>query len=146
MIKNIQTFCKSVGDSGCLALCYIYACLDIIEPIRLKNYNKKQLNEKLICALLYVYYNTNSLADDMTVLDACGIFKAITGGQYKFTVYKDNYIKGDKLEGYNCVNFISGKNNHWVLYKDGELLFNSLDYSNCVENGVMSDIRRIEWI
>lgn len=137
-----QSFCLNVGKYGCLALCYLYAFLDFKLGIsEWKDENK--VNEELLHALLYVYQHSNALDEDMYVKDAEALFECL-GANVK--VSKEVYDKDSTLEGYNCLQFENGVNSHWVLYKDNKLLYNSLNYSNCVENGFISGVRRIKWV
>lgn len=138
-----QSFCLNVGRYGCLAICYIYAALDYTKDISSWN-DEEKVNKEILDTLQFVFYNSNALSKDMSVTDADALFKCLSI-RCKVTKYLYDKEK-DQLDGYNCVNFINGMNNHWVLYKDSRLLYNSLDFSNCVENGYISDVRKIEFV
>lgn len=137
-----QSFCLNVGKYGCLTLCYIYAFLDYVKGIS-EWKDEDKVNKELLDTLLYVYYNSEALDEDMYVKDADALFDCLG---IKAKVFKEVYDRNSHLQGYNCLQFESGINSHWVLYKDDKLLYNSLDYSNCVENGFISGVRRIEWV
>jgi hypothetical protein len=49
-----------------------------------------------------------------------------------------------KIKEKTIVKFINGKNGHWVVAENGKVVFNSLQYSNCVENGRPTEARIIK--
>ena len=44
---KIQDFCKSVGDGGCLAFCYLY-CAGVVDPFEQLTIIKKAMDNKII--------------------------------------------------------------------------------------------------
>jgi hypothetical protein len=42
------------------------------------------------------------------------------------------------------VKFTNGKYSHWVVVENGKVVFNSLQYSNCVEKGKPTEARIIK--
>ena len=74
-------------------------------------------------------------------------YKFITGKELKnvqfVTVKNTNELK--KYNGKRiAVKFELGKKAHWVGYFNGIIKFNSLDYSECVEKGKITEARILE--
>ena len=49
-----------------------------------------------------------------------------------------------KIKEKTIVKFTNGKYSHWVVVENGKVVFNSLKYSNCVENGKPTEARIIK--
>jgi hypothetical protein len=49
-----------------------------------------------------------------------------------------------KIKERTIVKFTNGKNGHWVVAENGKVVFNSLQYSNCVEKGKATEARIIK--
>jgi hypothetical protein len=49
-----------------------------------------------------------------------------------------------KIKEKTIVKFTNGKNGHWVVVENGKVVFNSLQYSNCVEKGKATEARIIK--
>lgn len=49
-----------------------------------------------------------------------------------------------KIKEKTIVKFTNGKYSHWVVVENGKVVFNSLQYSNCVENGKATECRIIK--
>ena len=49
-----------------------------------------------------------------------------------------------KIKEKTIVKFTNGKYSHWVVVENGKIVFNSLKYSNCVENGKATEARIIK--
>ena len=49
-----------------------------------------------------------------------------------------------KIKEKTIVKFTNGKYSHWVVVENGKIVFNSLKYSNCVENGKPTEARIIK--
>ena len=130
---NVQTFAKTVGDYGCLALCYLYiACLetntkwDDIEALRI-------LKEAM---------SRGYIDSDCYVRDPVNLMKLATGKN--FDVSKTTI--GHARSPYVCMRYEAGTKAHWTVWNvNSGLIWNSLDWSNCVTNGnpILSDVRDV---
>lgn len=112
---EIQSICESIGKNGCLMLCDCYiAGIDPMEAVR--HFNK--LAEKRI------------VLEDCYVLDHCGLI-------YFFTGEKFNYLRTSSPPN-NRLYISSWSYNgrkHFVVMKDGQVVWNPLDNSVCVTYG-----------
>ena len=112
-MKALQTMMIKLADNLCLYLCY-----------KMAKYDGEATLPKMLYELSFDL-DKGYVSEDGTVQNA----NAITGK----SVVKCpmNQAKGK----YQCVNYKNGAFNHWVLYKDGKLWWNSLETSQCVNKG-----------
>lgn len=128
---KIQTFFEKAGNGACLALSYLKAALPDATP------------QMLFDALWTAAENgIVDAEDDMFVKDAVKLM-SFANPSKKFTVVKQKIstLQGLKLA---AVKYELNGYGHWVLVEKGEIIFNSLDFSNCVEYGKPVDARVIE--
>lgn len=141
----LQSRIKDISDTCCLALSYLFAgyhyqASDVPETDEKKEYVELCAFNSLIVALK----NSSILDKDATVKDAEKLLSCIDG--IKAKVEKKNIEKiADLPDGYSAVNFVYNGNNHWVLYKDRQLLYNSLENSQCFSYGKPTEARIITW-
>lgn len=131
---KIQDFCKSVGNGGCLALCYIRAAL-----------GDKATSTMLFDALWSASENNIIDAnDDCYVRDAISLMRLVNPSK-SYSVTKQKISSIEELGGQlAAVNFSRGKANHWVLVDKGQIIFDSLEDSQCVKYGNVTDARIIK--
>lgn len=111
-----------IADTCCLALCYLYAACDEDEG-------------KAVVALLRALDDDTVLDTDATVKDASELIRKY--GKRKCIVTKSTVLQN----GYCCGNYEYNGKNHWVLFKAGKMIYNSLEHSVCVANGKLTDVR-----
>jgi len=122
---QIQSICETLGDYGCATFSFLYA-IGIDPFIIIKDFND--------------LVRLNLLSLDATIQDYDKL--AAYYGK-KVHVYHDepgNFIK-DKLY---LGRFVRYDFNHFVVMKNNSVIWNPLDYSKCVEQGTLKDIRVIE--
>ena len=131
--KNPQTFAlnitkniKQIGENGCLAMCYMY-CMGIDE-----DYYIGLLNDAINDGAY-----KSGIDKDCWVADAPKFIKYLSGRNVSVT--KEN-IDIKKIKGPYPVRFSYNKKSHWVVVKNGVIVFNSLECSNCVANGKPVDL------
>ena len=124
---NIQSICSVLGNTGCCLFSFIYA-IGIEPAIVLKDFN--ELVDKKI------------IAPDATVLDynKLGKFYNYNCSVSYESPYK--YIKDVPYLG----RFVRNNFNHFVVMKNGNVIWNPLDNSKCVSEGTLTDIRVIREI
>ena len=120
---KIQDKIKQLADGICLALCYT-------ELWGIKNDGDKL---KIIAEAV----RQGFIEWDGTVKNPVGIAKLC--GRMEVRDIK----KVTTYEGHDTViaNFTHAGFNHFVLVKDGEVVWNSLEHSKCVENGHIESYR-----
>ena len=117
-MKKIQDIYKSLGDYGCLLLCY--------------------LNEANIDVDIAKYFNElvelDIIDNDCYVLDGNRLLKFFGSGL--------RVKRGFNPNGNTIVKFRTAASNegHFVVInKNREIVFNSLEKSNCVKNGFIDE-------
>ena len=133
--KEIEKNCQQIGENSCLAMCYIFCSGidpdDELEYIKIVN---RAVNEKI-------------LDSDCTVLDADKFIKWLTGRtvsvvKKSLTTEKDF----EELKELTPVKYKYGTlPGHWVVVKNGKVVFNSLINSINVSKGKPVDARIIKW-
>lgn len=126
---KIQDFCKSIGESGCLAFCYLY-CAGVVDPFEQLKIIKKAMDNKII-------------DEDCAVLDADKLI-TLTGKKSKVT--KERCESLSSIKEPTPVNFVYGGKNHWVVINNGIVIYNSMKKSNCVNYGVPVQKRVMNFI
>ena len=120
----IQDTCEILGNTGCAAFSFLYAIGG--DPFLLiKDFDI--LVEKKI------------LGSDATVLDYSRLAKFY--GESVSVVWRKpgEFIPGQMYLG----RWTRPGYNHFVVMKDNEVVWNPLEYSKCVSEGKLSDIRVI---
>lgn len=131
---GIQDFFISAGNGACLAMCYVVAAL------------KERTSPTMIFETLWTAAKQSviEVEDDCFVKDAVKLM-SIANPTKKYSVVKQAIHSLVDLNGETaCVNFSYKGYNHWVLVEDGEIVFNSLDNSQCVKYGEPIDARIIK--
>lgn len=121
---QVQSICNVLGTTGCCLFSFMYA-IGKDPSVVLKDFNE--------------LVNNNIIASDATVLNYS---KLGTFYGYNCSVSHeapDKYIKDVLYLG----RWIRSGHNHFVAMKNGKVIWNPLDYSKCVAEGTLSDIRVI---
>ena len=117
-MKKIQDIYKSLGEYGCLLLCYLHeANIDVDIT--------KYFNELV---------ELDIINEDCFILDANRLLKYF-GSELRVK-------RGFNPNGNTTVKFRTAASNedHFVVVnKNREIVFNSLENSNCVKNGFIDD-------
>lgn len=135
---KIQTFAKSVGDNGCLALCYLYiACL----------YTNTEWNDFKALQVIKKAMELGYIEDDCYVKNPAGLMKLAVGRNFNVRKIPINESRGVYVAmRYEYVDDKNKSHGHWTVWNvnDG-LVWNSLDYSNCVSigNPCLNDVREV---
>lgn len=123
-----QSEIKIISDYSCLAQCYIYCCG--IEPDTKHYFN---IVYDAVCAGA----KKSGIGADCTVEDATLFIKWLTGRTipvYKKVIATITAIKERCPVEYDRI--VDGKKlTHFVVVENGEIVFNPLAFSNCVEYG-----------
>src|SRR5574344_1350502 len=120
---NIQTLCKQSGSYCCLFFSYLYiAKIDFFKAL-------SSVND---------FIDLKIIDTDFTVLNADKLLSYF--GADRFTVEKSTTPPADKSMLYVARYEFNG-NSHFVVCRDGKVIFNSLDKSVCVEKGTAKDFR-----
>ena len=124
----IQTTCEKIGESGCCLLSFLYAIG--VDPI--------------LAIIDYDDLVKNGLiATDCTIQDYVKLakyFKVACSIMYSSNTLA--YIKDKMYLG----RWTRNGYNHFVVMKNGKVVWNPLDVSKCVNEGTLSDIRVIKAI
>ena len=124
---QVQSVCSVLGDTGCCLFSFIYA-IGKDPSLVLKDFND--------------LVNNNIIASDATVQNYTKL-----GAFYSYNCsvsYEkpDKYIKDVPYLG----RWVRPGYNHFVVMKNGKVIWNPLDYSKCVAEGTLADIRVIKEI
>lgn len=126
---NIRTHITNIGKYACLAMCYAY-CVGI-DP---------EQNTEMIKTVSDAI-DSGILDSECTVLDAEKYLKWLTGK--RFLVTKKQINKIEDIKEYTPVKYSYNGRAHWVVVKDGKIVFNSLFNSVCVNHGKPTEARII---
>lgn len=131
---KIQDFFGKAYAGSCLALCYIRAAL-----------GDKATPTMMFDALWQAAENNILDVDDNCyVRDAVQLMR-LTNPSKRYSVEKQKIKSIEELNGeLAAVNFQKGVFNHWVLVYRGQIIFDSLDNSQCVKYGVPTSARIIK--
>lgn len=83
------------------------------------------------------------LGEDGTVMDADELLSSVTGR--KARVAKQEITSIDGIREKTPVRYDFGPKSHWVVVENGEIVFNSVENSVCVEKGKPVAARIISW-
>lgn len=148
----LQDDLKQMADNSCLVTCYIKAALELS--------GENSTDKNILHVLGRLYYSENGALDkDCFVLDADKIFTflGVIAKVNKLNTVINNIsnvqniydtvktINNDDLTKYKYIvaEYTYNNNSHFVLYKDGQLYFNSLNNSQCVTKGCIKSLRVI---
>ena len=123
---QVQTFLSNVASGCCLALCYLYQA-GVTEPM-------KQVE------LLWKAMDRGIIEKDGYVNNAEALLRLASNKSYNVT--KSTMYDEDKPV-IACWSY--NGNNHFVIIngKDKKVIWNPLDYSNCVAKGKITSYRVI---
>ena len=124
----IQTTCEKIGESGCCLLSFLYAIG--VDPI-LAIIDYDDLVKNGLIATDCTIQDYVKLAKYFKV-DCSLIYSSNTLAYIKDKMYLGRWTRN----GYN----------HFVVMKNGKVIWNPLDVSKCVNEGTLSDIRVIKEI
>ena len=115
-MKKIQDIYKSLGEYGCLLLCYLHeANIDVNIT--------KYFNELVELEII---------DEECFILDANRLLKYF-GSELRVK-------RGFNHNGNTIIKFRTSKEGHFVVInKNREIVFNSLENSNCVKNGFIDE-------
>ena len=119
---KIQDACKVLGESGCAGFAFMYVI------------GKDPL---LLVKDLGTLIDKNIIAKNATIKDYVGLAKFYPVNASVTSKKPDEYVGGQMYLGH----FKRNGYEHFVAMKDGKVVFNSLEYSYCVELGELADIR-----
>lgn len=122
-MKQVQDKIKELADGLCLALCYC-------ELWSIKDDGDKL---KIIAEAVRQGY----VEWDGTVKNPIGLAKLCGRMEIKDIKNAFTYDEHDTV----VANFTFNGFNHFVLVKDGKVVWNSLEHSKCVENGKIESYR-----
>lgn len=117
-MQKIQDIHKALGDSGCLIFCYLYEANIKVDITR-------HFNELVE---LDVIDNECYIKDANRLLKFCGSDKRVA--------------RGFSANGNTIVKFrtATSEEGHFVVINENrEIVFNSLENSNCVKNGFIDE-------
>ncbi len=122
-MKQYQDKLIELSNNICLAMCYIWA----FEP---------DISYAKLIKTLGVAIEKGYISEEGYVRDADKLIFLATGKKVKVLYSSVN-------NGKVCAaNFKCGANNHWVLVDANDnVVYNPLEYSNCVENGEIVEYR-----
>jgi|WetSurMetagenome_2_1015567.scaffolds.fasta_scaffold06020_6 hypothetical protein len=112
---NIQSKCKTIGEYGCLAFCYLW-CARIPEESLITDFDK--------------LVGKGAIDKDCTVLDAVKVY-AHFGVRANVTKSFAPPAKGAKY----VAKWTNNGYNHFVGMIDGQVTYNPLDVSVCITSG-----------
>ena len=124
-MSNIQSICSSLGETGCCLFSFLYS-IGVDPLLAVRDFD----------ALV----SSGAVAKDCTVQDYSKV--ALHYGHRVDVQWKkpDEYIHGAMYLG----KWSRGAYSHFVVMKDGKVVWNPLDHSKCVDEGVLKDIRVVQ--
>ena len=124
-MKNPQTAIHIFNDNSCLFLCYLHWCG--LDPDRLSSYMRYYANA----------LDKGYITEEAYVINPSGLIKDLTGRKVFIQKKRINSIKEIKelTPVIFKINQTEDAPGHFVLVENGEINFNPLKKSNCVENG-----------
>lgn len=131
-MRSPQTKSETIGKYGCLAMCYAF-CLGI-EP---------ELDSEYI-RIVSDAMDKGILDEECTVLDASKYLQYLSGKRWN--VSKVDLISPAQIaeiKQRTPVRFDYNGRSHWVVVENGQIVFNSLEKSNCVAFGKPTTARYI---
>ena len=133
-----------LGKWSCLAQCYLMKAL-LDEASEEEKTNTDFLEVAMTSALIMAFNDKTILDDECTVLNPVKLMTGVS--ERKYNVTKKDITSLDDLGGkWAVVRFDYNGNGHWVLFHGKEMVYNSLENSNCFKYGKMTTARIIEEI
>ena len=139
-MKGIQDILLSAGNYGCLALDYAY----IVEACS-KEFNPEVFASKVQLFLdILDAQNNDLLEEDFFVKDAQKYMQYLDPSK-QYSVFKKDITSMIDLKGtMGCVRFDYNGHSHWVVYADGQIVFDPLANSQCRLKGKPTTARVVE--
>lgn len=137
MKDEIQTFCKGIGDGGCLCFCYLFSTL---KETKMTPY---EANAFLLAGTLAAV-EKGLVESNGYVNNAVDLLEYVDPAhKYDVEKRKINSVTdlGDKETA--AVLFTYNGKGHWVLVSDRQIVFDSLTESKCRKYGKITDARVI---
>ena len=128
-MKNPQTRAMMIGKYGCLAMSYLY-CIGIMPD------TEGEMIKHISTAI-----DKGLLDSECTVLDASALLQFFTGKKWHVAKKKVDDI--NDIKEATPVRFTYGDKGHWVVVRDGRIVFNSIEDSICVKKGFPTEARII---
>lgn len=133
-----------LGKWSCLAQCYLMKAL-LDEASEEEKTNTDFLEVAMTSALIMAFNDKTILDDECTVLNPVKLMAGVS--ERKYNVTKKDITSLDDLDGkWAAVRFDYNRNGHWVLFHGKEMVYDSLENSNCFKYGKMTTARIIEEI
>lgn len=130
---KIQDFFKSAGEGACLALAYIKAAIPSATPTMMFDALWQAAGNNII-----------DVDDNCYVRDAVQLMRSVNPSK-RYSVTKQKITSIEELKGeLAAVNFQNGNFNHWILVDKGQVVFDSLEDSQCVKYGTPTSARIIK--
>lgn len=125
--KNISKNIKSIGEYSCLAMCYLYCVTHSTDAAYYIDTVNRAIDKKVI-------------GEDCLVFNASEFIKFVTGQDWSVTKKSVSSVSDIKQD--TPVRYLAkGHGGHWVVVNNGKIVFNSLDWSYNVANGVPIEAR-----
>ena len=124
---------------------------------RFPNEKLKMIKDYACCAFSLIWYLgldpsdvdaimlVSDLMDSKALDEECTVYwgnciKQLTGRELE-SLEKKQITTIKNIKEKTIVRFTIGNTGHWVVAENGKVVFNSLKYSNCVENGEPTECR-----
>lgn len=122
-MKGYQNKLMELSNNICLCMCYIWAFEPDVYYAKMVKY-------------IGVALDKGYISESGFVNDADKLIFMVSGKRTQVLYSTQN-------NGKMCIaNFVNGDNNHWVVVDaDDNVLYNPLEYSNCVKNGHIEEYR-----
>lgn len=133
-ISCFQSLCLSIGNYSCYLLCLF----NIAEEYLKTEFSVDKIFSYIACFTKqgYIYFNTSNYKDENNfyVKDPCGILRELTGVDWSVEKVTKKPVEKYYIEQWS----VNGKTGHFARVYKG---FNSLQSSNCVNNGKIISYR-----
>lgn len=137
---RVQSLLKSIGDYGCLALCYTVAVYSANDEY----FNPERISCKVKLINDVIRGIEDGILDNECFVTSAVKYLSFLDKNHKYNVVKQNLPDNDysKLK-LAAVRFDYNGHSHWVLVQDGIITFDSLDDSVCRKLGKATTARVI---
>lgn len=135
---QIQSLCKQMGTSACLAFTYARIATD--------GYGGTEYDRTMHIIKKTIRAQGAELLDKEFFVNNASAFISFVNPLVKAEIEKRKIKSLSEVKEYEyvCVNFAYKGKNHWVWVKYGKLYWDSLDYSVCVAMGEPVDARIVK--
>lgn len=122
-MKQYQDKIQELANNCCLFMCYVWT-------------NKPSVTYAEMLKYLALAIEKDYVSETGFVKDADKLIKLVTGKEVQVLMTNINPNK-------KCIaNFVYGRNNHWCCVDENDnIIYNPLEYSNCVANGTIYEYR-----